>query len=42
MGILEVGSEELPPLDQGKEISSSNLWEAEKLEGGENKSVINL
>ena len=37
MGIFEVGREGLPPLDQGKEIGSSNLWDAEKLESDENK-----
>ena len=37
MGIFEVGKEGLPPLDQGKEIDSSNLWDVEKLEGDENK-----
>ena len=42
MGIFEVGREGLPHLDQGKEIGSSNLWDAEKLEGDENKWVIHL
>ena len=37
MGIFEVGREGLTPLDQGKEIGSSNLCDAEKLEGDENK-----
>ena len=42
MGTFEVGREGLPPLDQGKEIGSSNLWDAEKLEGVENNSSLNL
>ena len=42
MGISEVCIEGLPPLDQGKEISSSNLWDVEKLDGDENKRVIHL
>ena len=42
MGIFEVGREGFPPLDQGKESSSSNIWNVEKLEGDENKQVIHL
>ena len=37
MGIFEVGREGFPPLDQGKEIGSSNLLESENLESDENK-----